>query len=86
MCIYVCIYVCLHVCTGTKFTLVDTAGMRRRAKVAGAGEKAEELSVLRALGAIRRSDVVVLVLDGTEKDPTVQDFRIAERIAERLAS
>lgn len=42
---------------------------------------AEPLSVQRAFAAIRRADVVVLVIDGTE-GVTVQDFRVAERVAE----
>lgn len=45
---------------GTEFNLIDTAGIRRRGKVY---EKTEKYSVLRALSAIDRSDVVVLVLD-----------------------
>lgn len=44
----------------TKFRLIDTAGIRRRGKVY---EKTEKYSVLRAMSAIERSDVVCLVLD-----------------------
>ncbi|CCI87784.1 ribosome biogenesis GTPase Der [Lactobacillus gigeriorum] len=47
---------------GTKFRLIDTAGIRRRGKVY---EKTEKYSVMRALGAIERSDVVLLVLDAS---------------------
>lgn len=43
------------------FILMDTAGMRKRGKVYEATEK---YSVLRALKAIERSDVAVLVIDG----------------------
>ena len=45
---------------GVKFKVVDTAGIRRRGKVY---EKTEKYSVLRAMSAIERSDVVLLVLD-----------------------
>lgn len=47
---------------GTKFRLIDTAGIRRRGKVY---EKTEKYSVMRALGAIERSDIVLLVLDAS---------------------
>lgn len=46
----------------TKFRLIDTAGIRRRGKVY---EKTEKYSVLRAMSAIERSDVVCLVLDAS---------------------
>ncbi|WP_223901789.1 ribosome biogenesis GTPase Der [Lactobacillus laiwuensis] len=47
---------------GTKFRIVDTAGIRRRGKVY---EKTEKYSVMRAMGAIEHSDVVCLVLDAS---------------------
>ncbi len=47
---------------GVKFKVVDTAGIRRRGKVY---EKTEKYSVLRAISAIERSDVVLLVLDAS---------------------
>ncbi len=47
---------------GTKFRLIDTAGIRRRGKVY---EKTEKYSVMRAMSAIERSDVVLLVLDAS---------------------
>ena len=47
---------------GTKFKIVDTAGIRRRGKVY---EKTEKYSVMRAMGAIEHSDVVCLVLDAS---------------------
>lgn len=46
-----------------KFKLIDTAGIRRRAAVASAGSTTEALSVNRAFRAIRRSDVVALVIE-----------------------
>ncbi len=47
---------------GVRFKVVDTAGIRRRGKVY---EKTEKYSVLRAMSAIERSDVVLLVLDAS---------------------
>ncbi len=47
---------------GVKFKVVDTAGIRRRGKVY---ENTEKYSVLRAMSAIERSDVVLLVLDAS---------------------
>lgn len=55
------------------YTLVDTAGMRKRGKVYEATEK---YSVLRANRAIERSDVVLVVLNG-EEGIIEQDKRIA---------
>lgn len=65
---------------GRKFTLIDTAGVRRRASLASTKDGAEPLSVDRALKAIRRADVAVLVVDAIE-GITQQDFRLAEFIA-----
>lgn len=47
---------------GQKFKVVDTAGIRKRGKVY---EKTEKYSVIRALAAIDRSDVTLLVLDAS---------------------
>ncbi|MEY2421307.1 MAG: GTPase [Acidimicrobiaceae bacterium] len=55
---------------------VDTAGMRRRSRI-GAGT--EYYSLVRALQAVDRSDVALLVIDATE-GITAQDQRLAERI------
>lgn len=61
------------------FTLVDTAGLRRKARI---DERVERYSAGRSLGAIDRADVVVLVLDATE--PVVeQDMEIARYARER---
>lgn len=46
-----------------KFRLIDTAGIRRRAVVSSSGSLTEALSVNRAFRAIRRSDVVALVIE-----------------------
>lgn len=58
---------------GINYLLVDTAGIRRKAKVE---EAVEYYSVLRAIRAVERSDVVVMVLDATEVI-TEQDLKIA---------
>lgn len=47
---------------GSKFRIVDTAGIRRRGRVY---EKTEKYSVMRAMAAIEHSDVVCLVLDAS---------------------
>ncbi|XP_042383595.1 GTPase Der-like [Zingiber officinale] len=64
---------------GQKYKLIDTAGIRRRATVASAGSTTEALSVNRAFRAIRRTDVVALVIEALACI-TEQDVRIAERI------
>ncbi|KVH90797.1 GTP binding domain-containing protein [Cynara cardunculus var. scolymus] len=62
-----------------KFRLIDTAGIRKRAAVASSGSTTEALSVNRAFRAIRRSDVVALVVEALACI-TEQDYKIAERI------
>ncbi|KAF7120006.1 hypothetical protein RHSIM_Rhsim13G0221900 [Rhododendron simsii] len=64
---------------GQKFRLIDTAGIRKRASVASSGSTTEALSVNRAFRAVRRSDVVALVIEAMACI-TEQDWRIAERI------
>ncbi|MDD3170994.1 MAG: ribosome biogenesis GTPase Der [Bacilli bacterium] len=58
---------------GRKFVVVDTAGIRKQGKIY---ENAEKYSVLRALSAIERCDIAVIILDGTN-DLCEQDKRIA---------
>ena len=58
---------------GQSVLLIDTAGIRRRGKVEGGVER---YSVIRALRAIDRADVVLLVLDASEL-VTGQDLHIA---------
>ncbi|MBQ7232136.1 MAG: ribosome biogenesis GTPase Der [Bacillales bacterium] len=58
---------------GQKFSIIDTAGMRRKGKVY---ESTEKYSVLRALKAIDRSNCVLVVLNG-EQGIREQDKRIA---------
>jgi GTP-binding protein len=55
---------------------VDTAGMRRRAKI---DDSAEYYSMVRALRAIDDADVALLVIDANE-GVTGQDQRLAERV------
>lgn len=64
---------------GQKFKLIDTAGIRKRTAIASAGSTTEALSVNRAFRAIRRSDVVALVIEAMACI-TEQDYKIAERI------
>ena len=67
---------------GQKITLIDTAGIRRRGKVEVGVEK---YSVIRALGAIERSDVALLVVDATA-GVTAQDTHVAGFILDELKS
>ena len=55
---------------------IDTAGMRRKAKV---DEETEYYSLVRALRAVDKSDVALLVIDAT-LGVTAQDQRLAERV------
>lgn len=63
---------------GQEFVLIDTAGMRRKTKI---DTGVEHYSVLRALRAVDRSDVVFLMLDARE-GVTEQDQRIAGYVHE----
>ena len=63
---------------GQTFTLIDTAGIRRRGKIDPGIEK---YSVLRALKALRRADVALLLIDG-EDGTTAQDAHIAGMLAD----
>jgi len=48
---------------GRPYVMIDTAGVRRRARV---GEGVEKLSVLKTLAALKEADVVLMVLDARE--------------------
>ena len=63
---------------GKDYVVIDTAGIRKQGKIY---ENAEKYSVLRAIRAIERSSIVLVVLDGT-KDVEEQDKRIAGYAAE----
>ena len=56
-----------------KFNFIDTAGLRRNSRVE---DKIEKYSVIRAKMAIERSDVCVIMIDGTEGF-TEQDSKVA---------
>lgn len=56
-----------------KFNFIDTAGLRRNSKVE---DKIEKYSVIRAKMAIERSDVCVIMIDGTDGF-TEQDSKVA---------
>ena len=58
---------------GKEYVVIDTAGIRKRGKVY---ESIEKYSVLRAMSAIERSDVVLVVLDG-ETGIREQDKHVA---------
>ncbi|MCI2061613.1 MAG: ribosome biogenesis GTPase Der [Eubacteriaceae bacterium] len=58
---------------GEKYLLIDTAGIRRRSKV---DEDIERYSVIRAVAAIERSDVCLIMIDAQD-GVTEQDKKIA---------
>lgn len=60
------------------YILVDTAGIRKKSRIK---ESTERYSVVRALKAVERSDVALLIIDATE-GVTEQDQRIAGFINE----
>lgn len=63
---------------GVKYTLIDTAGVRRRSKVS---EKLEKFSVLKTLQALEDANVALLVLDAHE-GIVEQDLHLAGLILE----
>jgi GTP-binding protein len=63
---------------GHDYILIDTAGIRRKAKI---DADIERIAVSMALGQIERADVVVLVIDAGI-GPAEQDARIAGKIEE----
>ena len=62
-----------------KYMLIDTAGIRRKRNIES--DSVEQYSVIRSFDAIRRADVVVLVVDSVD-GLTEQDVRIAGFIHE----
>lgn len=58
---------------GRDYVIIDTAGMRKRGKIY---ENIEKYSVLRAVSAINRADVVLFLIDG-EKGVREQDKHVA---------
>ncbi|MBF0194660.1 MAG: ribosome biogenesis GTPase Der [Magnetococcales bacterium] len=59
---------------GHQFVLIDTAGIRRKSRIA---LRIEKFSVMAALKAIDRAEVAVLVLDAEREDISDQDRRVA---------
>jgi GTPase len=64
---------------GKQYTLIDTAGIRRKARIA---DRLEQYSVVRSLGSIDRGDIIVYLIDATE-GVTSQDAQILAYAAER---
>ena len=64
---------------GTDYTIIDTAGIRKKKSVE---EDLEYYSVLRAFGAIRRADVCIMMIDANE-GVTEQDVKICGYIHEQ---
>ena len=58
---------------GREYVIIDTAGMRKRGKIY---ENIEKYSILRAVSAIDRADVVLFLIDG-EKGIRAQDKHVA---------
>lgn len=58
---------------GREYIFIDTAGLRRKSKVK---EEIERYSIIRAVTAVERADVVIIVIDATE-GVTEQDAKIA---------
>jgi GTP-binding protein len=64
---------------GRRYTLIDTAGLRRRGKT---GESVEYFSIVKALQAIEASNVAILLLDAST-GITEQDAHVAGYVLER---
>jgi GTP-binding protein len=67
---------------GHRYLLVDTAGIRRKSKVAKEGHGVESLSVLSTIRSIERAQVVVVVCDAAE-GASEQDAKILGLAEER---
>jgi len=64
---------------GQEYTLIDTAGVRRRSRVS---EAIEKFSVIKTLQAINDANVVILVLDAQGDEVSEQDATLAGHIVE----
>lgn len=64
---------------GQEYVIIDTAGMRKRGKI---NEDVERYSVVRALNAVERADVCIVMIDATE-GVTEQDTKIAGYVHEQ---
>ena len=58
---------------GQKYVFIDTAGMRRKAKIK---ESIEKYSIIRAVAAVERADVCILMINAVE-GITEQDTKVA---------
>ena len=65
---------------GREYVFIDTAGLRRKNKIK---EELERYSIIRAVTAVERADVVIIVIDATE-GVTEQDAKIAGIAHERI--
>jgi GTP-binding protein len=63
---------------GQKYIIIDTAGIRRKSRI---DNTLERYSVVRALSAIRRCDIALIVIDSTQ-EVTEQDTKIAGLVHE----
>ena len=64
---------------GQKFVLIDTAGIRRKCTIS---QRIEKFSIIKALDAVERADVVLLVVDA-QNGVTDQDLKIASLAVDR---
>ena len=64
---------------GTEYVFIDTAGLRRKSKIK---EELERFSIIRAVAAVEKADVVIVMIDATE-GVTEQDAKIAGIAHER---
>lgn len=64
---------------GKKYNIIDTAGMRRKRAI---DDDIEYYSVMRSMAAIKRADVVLIMVDSSE-DMTEQDVRICGYVHEQ---
>ena len=64
---------------GKEYIFIDTAGLRRKSKIK---EEIERFSIIRAVAAVEKADVVVVMIDATE-GVTEQDAKIAGIAHER---
>ncbi len=58
---------------GQEYVFIDTAGIRRKSKIV---EEIERYSIIRAVAAVERADVAIIMIDATE-GVTEQDAKIA---------
>ena len=64
---------------GREYIFIDTAGLRRKSKIK---EELERFSIIRAVAAVEKADVVIIMIDATE-GVTEQDAKIAGIAHER---